>query len=61
MAQGTPIMNILNMTYVSSEILHTIVGSFGLVLVAPLTAVLAGVIFTNSEYVNKLVVKDSVS
>lgn len=61
MAQGTPIMNILNMTYVSAEILHTIVGSFGLVLVAPLTAVLAGVIFTNSEYVSKLVGKESVS
>lgn len=61
MAQGTPIMNILNMTYVSSEILHTIVGSFGLVLVAPLTAVLAGVIFTNSEYANKLVVEDNIS
>ncbi|MDU5176728.1 YibE/F family protein, partial [Clostridium sp.] len=29
MAQGTPIINILNLKYVSSEILHTLVGSFG--------------------------------
>ena len=45
MAQGTPVMNIINMTYVSAEILHTLIGSFGLVLVAPITAILAGVMF----------------
>ena len=38
MAQGTPALNILNLNYVSAEILHTLVGSFGLVTVAPLTA-----------------------
>ena len=38
MAQGTPIINMLNYKYVSSEIIHTLVGSFGLVLAAPLTA-----------------------
>lgn len=37
-AQGTPIINILNLNYVSAEILHTLVGSFGLIVVAPLTA-----------------------
>jgi uncharacterized membrane protein len=42
MAQGTPVINILNLTYISAEILHTLVGSFGVVLVAPFTAVLAG-------------------
>ena len=46
MAQGTPMINILNLTYVSAEILHTLVGSFGLVLVAPLTAVLGGWLFS---------------
>jgi len=46
MAQGTPLINILNLRYVAGEILHTIVGSFGLVTVAPITAVLAGVIYT---------------
>jgi len=42
MAQGTPIWNILNYKYVASEIVHTIVGSFGLVTVAPLTALTSG-------------------
>ena len=42
MAQGTPIYNILNYKYVASELIHTIVGSFGLVTVAPLTALTSG-------------------
>lgn len=46
MAQGTPIENILNLKYVSGEILHTVVGSFGLITVAPFTAILAGIFFT---------------
>ncbi|MCX7843353.1 MAG: YibE/F family protein [Clostridia bacterium] len=46
MAQGTPIINILNLKYVAGEILHTIVGSFGLILVAPFTAILSGFLFT---------------
>lgn len=45
LAQGVPIGNIFNLTYVASEILHTLVGSFGLVLVAPLTAVIGGAIY----------------
>lgn len=47
MAQGTAVMNILNLTYIASEILHTLVGSFGVVLVAPFTAVLAGWLLVN--------------
>ncbi|AJQ29536.1 YibE/F family protein [Pelosinus fermentans] len=42
MAQGTAVVNILNLTYIAAEILHTLVGSFGVVLVAPFTAILAG-------------------
>ena len=42
MAQGTPMINVFNYKYVSSEVIHTIVGSFGLVAVAPLTAAAAG-------------------
>lgn len=42
MAQGTPINHILNYKYVASEVLDTIVGSFGLVTVAPFTALVAG-------------------
>jgi len=45
-AQGTPMVNILNMNYVSGEILHTLVGSFGLVLVAPFTAIIGAWVFT---------------
>jgi uncharacterized membrane protein len=47
-AQGTPVINVLNITYVSAEILHTLVGSFGLVMVAPLTAVIGGFLFNQS-------------
>lgn len=42
MAQGTPVMHILNLKYVSAEIIHTVVGSFGLVTVAPFTALTSG-------------------
>ena len=44
-AQGIPLANILNMQYVSAEILHTLVGSFGLVTVAPFTALASGWLF----------------
>lgn len=35
MAQGTPVDHILNYKYVAAEIIHTVIGSFGLVTVAP--------------------------
>lgn len=44
MAQGTPIDHILNYKYVAAEVLDTVVGSFGLVTVAPFTAVMAGIL-----------------
>lgn len=44
MAQGTPVEFILNYKYVAAEIVHTIVGSFGLVTVAPLTAITSGLL-----------------
>lgn len=46
MAQGTPVAFILNYKYVAAEIVHTIVGSFGLVTVAPLTAITSGLLLT---------------
>ncbi len=49
MAQGTPIDNLLNYKYVASEILDSIVGSFGLVSVAPLTALCAGLLLTKHQ------------
>ena len=49
MAQGTPLINILNYKYVASEMIHTIVGSFGLVAAAPLTAVASGLLLAHPE------------
>ena len=46
MAQGTPLSHILNYKYVSAEIIDTIVGSFGLVTVAPFTALTSGWLLT---------------
>ena len=46
MAQGTPIDHILNYKYVASEILDTVIGSFGLVTVAPFTALMSGILLT---------------
>ena len=49
MAQGTPVYNILNYKYVASEILDTIIGSFGLVLVAPFTAFTSGMLLAGRK------------
>ena len=49
MAQGTPVAFILNYKYVAAEIVHTIVGSFGLVTVAPLTAITSGLLLTHKN------------
>lgn len=49
MAQGTPIGNILNYKFVAAEVVHTIVGSFGLVCVAPLTALTSGYFLVKAE------------
>jgi len=45
MAKGTPLNIIVNTNYVAAEILRTLVGSFGLVLVAPITAIVGGFIY----------------
>ena len=49
MAQGTPVALMLNYKYVAAEIIHTIVGSFGLVTVAPLTAITSGLLLTKKR------------
>lgn len=46
MAQGTPLAHIFNYKYVAAEIIHTVIGSFGLVSVAPFTALCAGFLLT---------------
>ena len=49
MAQGTPVDHILNYKYVAAEVLDTVVGSFGLVTVAPFTALMAGMLLTGKK------------
>jgi uncharacterized membrane protein len=43
-AQGVPLENVINMVWVSSEVVHTLVGCFGLMLVAPLTVFTGGIL-----------------
>lgn len=45
MAKGLPAANILNAPFVAAEVLNILVGSFGLVTVAPFTALVAGLIY----------------
>ncbi|GAB6059112.1 YibE/F family protein [Desulfonatronum parangueonense] len=45
MAQGIPMANMLNLNYIAAEFLNTILGSIGLVTVAPLTALAGGFVF----------------
>lgn len=49
MAQGTPTEHIFNYKYVAAEIIHTVIGSFGLVSVAPFTALCAGMLLTKRK------------
>ena len=49
MAQGTPLINMINYKYVAAEIVHTIVGSIGLVAVAPFTALCSGFLLTQKR------------
>lgn len=49
MAQGTPLSHIFNYKYVAAEMIHTVIGSFGLVTVAPFTAICAGYLLTKKK------------
>ncbi len=46
MGQGIPMGNIFNLNLVAAEILNTCVGSFGLVTVAPFTALAGGIVYS---------------
>ncbi|MGN0650382.1 MAG: YibE/F family protein [Oscillospiraceae bacterium] len=46
MAQGTPLDCILNYKYIAAELIHTVAGSFGIVAVAPVTALASGLLLT---------------
>lgn len=54
MAKGMPFVCIMNSNYISAEILHTMVGSLGLVLTAPLTAIVGGLIYSRFKDTQKL-------
>lgn len=53
MAQGVPLANLFNMIYVAAEVLKTLVGSFGLVTVAPFTAICGGFVFASERQPGK--------
>jgi len=48
-ARGLPLSVILNSPLVAAEVLNTLVGSFGLITVAPFTAVIAGLLYRGSQ------------
>ena len=54
MAQGTNPVDFINNPYVASETVKTLVGSFGLILVAPFTALAGALIFSKSQKKEKL-------
>lgn len=60
MAQGIPITNILNLVYVSAEVVKVLVGSFGLVMVAPFTAILGAYVFTRNKGKTVLTEEDQI-
>jgi uncharacterized membrane protein len=49
MTKGISPISIINTNFLASEIFRTIVGSLGLILVAPLTAFLGGVIYSRKK------------
>ena len=53
MGQGWKVQQIFNVNFVASEILNVFVGSFGLVAVAPLTAIAGAVMYSRKHRYNK--------
>lgn len=45
MGRGVPVVSMLNRNFIAAEVVNTIVGSFGLVTVAPFTALACGVLY----------------
>ena len=60
MAQGIPLANMFNMIYVAAEITKTLVGSFGLVTVAPFTAIIGAFIYSRPKAPEKAQSTDSI-
>jgi uncharacterized membrane protein len=53
-SQGAPMSNVLNLNYVAAEVLKTLVGSFGLVTVAPFTALVGAILFRHNRESSRL-------
>ena len=49
LSKGVPVVHVLNLNYIAAEIMKTIVGSFGLVAVAPFTALVGGFLFAGRK------------
>ncbi len=47
--QGVPLDVAFNSNFMAPEVLHTLVGSFGLVTVAPFTALVGGLVYTHGQ------------
>jgi uncharacterized membrane protein len=47
-SKGIPPLQIININYISAEVLKTVVGSFGILTVAPFTAAVGGLLFGRS-------------
>ncbi|MGO9122118.1 MAG: YibE/F family protein [Desulfomonilaceae bacterium] len=49
LSKGIPPVQVANLNYISAEVLKTVVGSFGLITVAPFTALVGGYIYVRGE------------
>lgn len=45
LSKGIPPVQIINLNFIAAELLKTVVGSFGLVTVAPFTAIVGGILY----------------
>ncbi len=43
--QGIPLAQVMNMNFVAAEVMNILIGSFGIIAVAPTTALIAGIVY----------------
>jgi uncharacterized membrane protein len=60
-ARETSVTRMLNLKVVSAEIMRTLIGSIGLVIVAPTTALIAGVLFSYEFNLKEIIQKSKVA
>lgn len=54
MSKDTSFIRMMNMKIVAAEIMRTILGSIGLIIVAPMTAIIGGLLLTQNRFDNAL-------